>query len=184
MMQATLQKQTVPLTPADKKAVQQGRKGRAATQVEKAKEWLLAFQRVLQQAKTAITAGTRELASTLLEARQSRMLVTNTSTTKSAWHALDELQRMVADDATALEQVASDMVHIVGEFRGYSNATSHADADDWMVAKLAAALGNLGGSIYAQKNGDVNPEVYFTHPAVALVEAPIASHGVDMGRAG
>jgi hypothetical protein len=179
MMQAALMPNV-----GGKKARRRERQREADEQLAGVRDKLTTFKRVVQATKRTAMFCLKDLASTLIDARKSRVEIAHLDmVNKTDMGSLDVFQRQVADNAAGLEAIAEDILRVVGEFRGYGYVPAQAGMQDWMLAKLAAVLRKHGGAGEAQNGEAAGEEVlYLDHPG-PKAEAPVVTQDVDMGTA-
>ena len=127
----------------------------------------------------------KDLASTLIEARKSRVEIVHLGVVKKEdMSSLDLFQHQVADDVAGLEAIAQDILRVVGEFRGYGYVPAQEGVQDWMLAKLAAVLRMHGGAGEALNGEASGQEVFYVDPLPGpKTETPVVTQDVDMGTA-
>jgi hypothetical protein len=161
------------------------RKIERAEQLSRVHETLSKFHRIVNAAKSTATFCLKDLSSTLIEARKSRMdMARHAPLVRVEQCELNEHQRQVADDAAALVEVATAIQQVVGEFRGYgyvAGAKARYE-DDWMIANLEGLLRKMDcGEPAAQSVGDPGCEMVLPLRIAACPSTvPLGTQDVDM----
>jgi hypothetical protein len=187
VLQVDLTIREASLTPkvGGRKARRRERQKEAVEQVAGVHDKLKTFKRVLQATKRTAMFCLKDLASTLIEARKSRVEIVHLGVVqKEDMSSLDLFQRHVADDAAGLEAIAEDIIRVVGEFRGYGYVPAQEGVQDWMLDKLTAVLRKHGGAGEAQNGEASGQEVFYVDPLLGpKTETPVVTQDVDMGTA-
>jgi hypothetical protein len=141
---------------------------------------LKTFLRILRATTATAILCAKDLASTLIEARKSRMAVGTPNVKKVDMDKLGEAQRVAFDEAEALGGVAAAISKVAAEFRGYGYATADQPyEDDWMIANLQRVLNDLGcGEPLEIEDGDAPNSL-----AGLTIDAPLDAQDVDMSAA-
>jgi hypothetical protein len=156
----------------------------ASSQLSVVHEKLNIFRCTLRATTRTAKFCLKDLALTLIEARQRRVDIEQHlgSVQGADLDRLDRLQREVADDAASLEAVTENLLLVLGEFRGYGYVPGGEAARDRMLVKLHAVLKTCDGVGVTSTGETSGQEVFYLDPYPgSQAAAPAVTQDVHTG---